>query len=149
MRSLLAGRDVSEEVENNRRLIAEHPGVVTRGNVEDLVRRDLGVLAIVHLDGEPSRQQELKMVDLAERLVGFLAQMRRPSETRLNGRVPESQRPNAKQVQRHSRQLANLVGLVDALALDAGHHRKGWWVGIGRSSETCPRARGSGQQALC
>ncbi len=68
------------------------------------------------------------MVNLAERLVGLLAQVRRPSEARLNGRVAESQGPDAKQVQGHRGQLANLVGFMDALVLDAAHQaRVGAW----------------------
>lgn len=72
------------------------------------------------------------MVDLAEWLVGLLAQMRRPSEARLSGPIPETQRPDAKQVQRDTRQFANLVGFDDALAFDAAHQAKGRGVGLDR-----------------
>jgi len=71
--------DVAEEVDKDDRFIADHPGVMPWGNIEDVVRLDLGVLAIVHLDGEPSGQQELKMVDSTEWLVGRLVHVRRPS----------------------------------------------------------------------
>jgi hypothetical protein len=113
--------DVAEEVEDDGGLIADDPGIVAGWDIEDLVRPDLDVLAIVHLDRDSARQQVLKMVDLAERLVGLLAQVLGPSEARLDGRISERQGPDAKQVQGDRGQLANLVGFMDALVLDAAH----------------------------
>ena len=64
------------------------------------------------------------MVDLAEWLVGLLAEMRRPSEAGLDRRVSELQGPDAKEVQGDRGQLANLVRCVDAPVLDAAHRAR-------------------------
>ena len=44
--------DVAEEVEDDGRLVPDDPGIVAGWDIEDLVRPDLDVLAIVHLDRE-------------------------------------------------------------------------------------------------
>ena len=93
--------DVAEEVDDDGRLVADDPGIVAGRDIEDLHRSDLDVLTIVHLDREATGQQQLEVVDLAERLVGLLAQVGRPSEARLDRRVAEGQRPDAKEVQGH------------------------------------------------
>ncbi len=113
--------DVAEDVEKDRRLIPEHPRVMARRHVEDLVRPDLDVLAICHLDREPPGQQELQVVDPAERLVDLPAHVRRPAEAGLDRSEADRQRADPDDVHRQPWKLEDLVGCIEALALDAAH----------------------------
>ena len=61
------------------------------------------------------------MVDLAERLVGLLAHVRRPAPAWLHDAAADVQGADADEMHRQHRQLADLVGMVEALALDAAH----------------------------
>src|ERR1051325_10613733 len=52
-------RAVSRQVDEDERLVARGPGVVPRWQVHDLVRPELVLLAVLHLDTETPRQNEL------------------------------------------------------------------------------------------
>lgn len=90
--------DVAQEVEEDGRLASDHPGIVAGRNVEDIVRLELGVLAIVHLDREPPRQQELQVVNLAERLVDLPQHVGRPSPARPNPTQADGQGTDSEDV---------------------------------------------------
>jgi hypothetical protein len=57
--------DVAEEVEEHRGLVADDPGVVPRRHLEHIARLELDLLAVVHADAQPPRQEQLEVVDLA------------------------------------------------------------------------------------
>ena len=57
--------DVSGEVEQDSRLIADHPGVVPGRDVGDVARLELDLLAVIHPDGEPAGKHDLDVVNRA------------------------------------------------------------------------------------
>ena len=57
--------DIAEDVHQDDGLFPDDPRIVSGRDVEDVAWPELGRLAIVHLDTEATRQQDLEVVDLA------------------------------------------------------------------------------------
>jgi hypothetical protein len=58
--------DISRDVKKDRRLATDYPCVVAGWDIHDVARRKFMYSAIGHLEGHPPRDQDVKMVKLAE-----------------------------------------------------------------------------------
>ena len=58
--------NVARDVEKNRRLVADHPGVMARRDVHDVVLGELVDLAVPHLERDATGEQHVDVVELAE-----------------------------------------------------------------------------------
>ena len=59
---------VSVNVDHQRLLIADNPGIVTRRHIEHGIRPEFGTLAVRHLEAHATRNDHGHVVNLTERI---------------------------------------------------------------------------------
>jgi hypothetical protein len=106
-------RPEARPIDRKPRLVADHPAVVTRRDIEHLVRSDIHDGPISHLDMKPPRDHVAGVVGHAQRLA-FHADLR-AVHTRLEGVATDRRIGDLDDVRSHTVHLDVLVGRVEAL----------------------------------
>src|SRR5581483_7654228 len=117
---------VAGEVDDDRRLVAHHPGVVASGHVEDVPGREHHLVAVVGGEGQAAGGHVAGVVQLAAVGPGFLLQHVRPAEAGLEGRPDDRGAPHPHDLHLAAVERPDLLRRRDALDLD---HVPPFWFG--------------------
>ena len=119
------GRDTDDPgarpFDRDPRLVADHPGVVARRDLEDRVRRDVEPLAIVHDDVEDPGDGVAQMVHLAAAGSHDRGEIDRPSPSWTPRGPPDGRLVEVDHGRLALRERPHLVRFGECLDLESGH----------------------------
>ncbi len=132
--------DVARNVEDDSRLVADHPGIVSGRDIGHIVRDQLDLLAIVHPHGEAAGEEDLEVVHGARHRPHLRADVRGPPPARLQDAATDGEQADMGQRYDAQRERPQLVRMVE-VPLRNGAHRGHCAQGAqSRSSRTCRRS---------
>jgi hypothetical protein len=105
----------TEKMQGDIRLVADHPAVVSRRDVEDVSLVQLGNGAVVHCSRRAPRDNDADMLNRAARRAGSGADMRRPSPARLVDRAADRHAAYPNNLELALLKRANFVRLLEPL----------------------------------
>src|SRR5271156_3405232 len=105
----------AEKMEGDVGLVADHPAVVTRRDVEDVSRAYLGDGAVVRCSSCAARDDDADMLDRAARRAGRRTDMQRPSPAWFIGRAADRHAAYPNNLELSFLKGPNFVGLLEPL----------------------------------
>src|ERR1700730_17756856 len=96
-------------------LVANHPAVVSRCDVDDISRGHLGDSAVVHRSSRAARDDDADMLDRAARRAGPRADMQRPSPSWFRGRAANRHTAYPNNLELALFKGPNFVGMLEPL----------------------------------